>query len=131
MASCGIHRETTFANWHKSPFMILILPGLHLLPSTSSLPFPDLDTSELCLQNMPTPSISSPPGLKGTTQALREDSADLPDCIRCLSLSSNISLCPKIHQNWLGAGLELLAQGLEHRKQLLCVNERVSKRMSK
>ena len=49
---------------------------------------------------MPTPSISSPLGLKGTTQALWEDSPDLPDC---LSLSSNISLCPNIHQNWLGA----------------------------
>lgn len=100
MAPCGIHSETTFVNWHKSPFMILILPCLQLLPSTSSLPFPALDTSELCLRNMPTPSISSPLGLKGTTQALWEDSPDLPDC---LSLSSNISLCPNIHQNWLGA----------------------------
>lgn len=42
------------------------------------------------------------------------------------------SLCAlkSIKTGWGQPGLELLAQGLEHRKQLLCVNERVSERIS-
>lgn len=91
---------------------------------------------ELFLLNMYPPPSPLPFGLGGTTQALWEASPDLSDCVR-FPLRALASPYTSIHQTGWGLGgqqyLELMAQGLEHRKHsitiCLCMSEWVNERL--